>query len=89
MDKFIKSVPIIVTVGLLAVILVRGDAEYSNMAASILCASVVIMLTGLVYIILSHFKQRLMPPGYYLGVMFAAGLITFAVLYMSLEYFYS
>lgn len=89
MNRFIKSVPLLVTVGILAIVWYTGDAEYTNMAASSLCASLVFMLAAIVYIILDYFKQSLMPARHYVVVMFAAGLITFAVLYVSLEYFYA
>lgn len=89
MDKFIKSVPLIALVSLLAVVWQSGDAEYSNEAASALCALVVILFTAVVYIVMGWFNQRLMPAGRFTCVMFGAGILAFAVLYFSLEYFYT
>ncbi|MHA3787749.1 hypothetical protein ACX0HA_06010 [Flavobacterium hauense] len=89
MDKFIKSVPLIITIGLLATVWKIGDAEYSNITAAVFCAAAVMMFISLAYIILDHFKQRLIRPGYYICLMLMAGLVTFAILYASLEYFYS
>jgi hypothetical protein len=89
MDKFIKIVPVIIIICLLAVVLQIDDSEYTNATAAILCASVVVMLTAVVYIVMDHLKQSLMPAGRYLVVMFGSGFIAFAVLYASLEYFYS
>jgi hypothetical protein len=43
----------------------------------------------MVYVVMAYFKQSLMPAGRYAVVMFGAGILTFAVLYASLEYFYS
>lgn len=89
MDRFIKIVPVIVAVCVVVIIWDTDDAEYTNTVASSLCASFVLMLASIVYIILDHFKQRLMPAGHYVVVMFVAAFITFAVLYASLEYFYT
>ena len=88
-DRFIKIVPLIVILSVLAIVWNTGDAEYTNTAASSLCASFVLMLAAIVYIILDHFKQRFMPAGHYVVVMFIAALLTFAILYASLEYFYT
>lgn len=89
MDKFIKSVPLVVVVSLLVVLWQAGDDEYTNVVAASLCAAVVFMLTAVVYIVMNFFKLSLMPAGRYVAVMFAAGFLTFGVLYASLEYFYS
>jgi putative effector of murein hydrolase LrgA (UPF0299 family) len=89
MDKFIKIVPVIVGMCLLAFVLQIDDSEYTNTTAAMLCASVVVLLTAVVYIIMDYFEHSLMPAGRYLVVMFGSGFVTFAVLYASLEYFYS
>lgn len=89
MDKFIKSVPLVVLAGLAVFIWQSGDKEYSNIIAATLCALIVFMLTGLVYTVMSYFKMHIMPAGHYLCVMIGAGLLTFGVLYASLEYFYT
>jgi hypothetical protein len=38
---------------------------------------------------MSYFKMHIMPAGHYVWVMLIAGLLTFTVLYASLEYFYT
>lgn len=88
MDKFIKSVPLVVAVSLIAVLWQTGDEEYTNIVAATLCASVVFMLTAVVYIVMAYFNHRLMPAGRYVFVMFGSGFLAFAVLYASLEYFF-
>ncbi len=81
--------PLIAIAGIVAIIWQSGDAEYSNEAASGLCSLVVILFTAVVYIVMGWLKQSLMPAGRYTCVMLGAGIIAFAVLYFSLEYFYT
>lgn len=89
MDRFIKSVPVILGLGLLILIWQSGGSDYSNTLIAFVCAAVVFMLTAIVYILMHHFKQPMMAAKYYIYVMFAAGLLTFTVLYTGLEYFYT
>ena len=88
MDRFIKSVPVITGLGLLGLTWQSGNAEHSNSVISLVCASVVFMLTALVYILRVHFGHSMMNANRYIVVMAAAALLTFMVLYLSLEYFY-
>ncbi|PZR21640.1 MAG: hypothetical protein DI539_07430 [Flavobacterium psychrophilum] len=89
MDKFIKSIPIIVAFSLLILIWQVGDDEFSNLTAALVCASVVVMLAAVLYIIMNYFEQNLMPAKRYIVLILVAGLITFIILYAGLEYFYS
>ncbi|RDI15915.1 hypothetical protein DEU42_101208 [Flavobacterium sp. AG291] len=89
MDKFIKSIPLIVAFSLSVIIWQEGDSDFSNVTSAIVCASVVVMLAAIIYIILDYFEQSVMPAGKYILLMFSAGVITFAVLYACLQYFYT
>lgn len=89
MDKFIKSIPIIVAFSLSVIIWQEGDSDFSNVTSATVCASVVVMLAAFIYIILDYFGQSFMPAGRYIVLMLSAGLVTFAVLYACLQYFYT
>lgn len=89
MDRFIKSVPVLIGLGLLGLVWQSGDAEHSNAVIAFVCASFVFMLTAILYILMHHFNQKMMNANYYIFVMIAAGLLTFCVLYTGLEYFYT
>lgn len=89
MDKLIKNIPIIVAFCLLLIIWYIGDRDYSNIFIALLCASVIFMVTASVYIVRVRLGMTMMAANQYIIVMLSAGLLTFAVLYASLEYFYS
>ena len=89
MDRFIKSVPVLVGLGLLGLVWQSGDAQHGNALIAVVCASFVFMLTAVLYILMHHFNKKMMHANYYIFVMIAAGLLTFIVLYTGLEYFYS
>lgn len=89
MDRFIKNVPVIVGLGLLGLVWQSGDAEHSNAVIALVCASFIFMLTAIVYILMHHYNKSMMAAKYYILVMIAAGLLTFAILYFALEYFYA
>lgn len=89
MDRFIKSVPVIVGLGLLGLVWQSGEAEHSNETIALVCASFVFMLTAIVYILMHHYQKTMMPAKHYIFVMIGAGLLTFTVLYTGLEYFYT
>lgn len=88
MDRFIKSVPIIITLIFIAILTSSAEGTYSNITIAALCALVIFMFTSGVYIIRIHQKKTMMVAKSYFFVMLGAGLLTFVVLYAGLEYFY-
>ncbi|MDV6168905.1 hypothetical protein R1T16_10745 [Flavobacterium sp. DG1-102-2] len=87
MERLIKSVPVIVIVSLLGFFFQSGDAEFSHAESSILCGMVVFMFTSLMYIFMLRHNKKIMRPGIYFVFMVAAAVVTYIVLYASLEYF--
>lgn len=89
MDRFIKSVPIIITLIFISIMISSAEGTYSNVTIAALCALVIFMLTAGVYIIRIHQNKTMMVANSYFFVMLGSGLLTFIVLYAGLEYFYS
>jgi len=89
MDRLIKSIPIIVIVSFLGFFFQSSDAEFSNSESAGLCALVVLLLTSLVYVFKTRLKLTITNPAKYMFFIVAAGLLTYIVLYKSLEYFYN
>jgi len=89
MDRLIKSVPIIVIASFLGYFFQSGDSEFSNLESASFCALMVFMLTALLYIFRKPLRLAITNPGKYMFFMIAAALLTYGVLYASLEYFYN
>lgn len=85
MDKVIKCIPFIVILCLILAIWYIGDGDYSNVFIATLCASVIFMLTASVYIVRVRLGKTMMVAESYIIVMLGAGLLTFTILYVSLE----
>lgn len=85
MDKLIKSIPFIVVFCLVLAIWYIGDNDYSNVFIATLCASVIFILTASVYILRVRLGKTMMVAENYIIVMLGAGLLTFTILYLSLE----
>jgi hypothetical protein len=89
MDRLIKIVPVLVIVSLVGFSFRIDDSEFSNSESAFLCTMVVLLFMALVYVVSVWKKWVIMKPGKYFVVMITASLITYGVLYASLEYFYS
>lgn len=77
------------TLVFIAVVWQYGDTEYANGITAVMCSGLVVLLTAVVYIIMDYYDKNIMPAERYVFVMAISGLVTFLVLYASLEYFYS
>ncbi|MCO6148166.1 hypothetical protein [Flavobacterium sp. NRK1] len=89
MDRFIKSVPLIVALGVLSFVLQSEEEEYSNIVSASICGAIVFILSAAAYIFMARQNKPIMAPHKFILVMIAAGLLAFFVLYASLEYFYA